>query len=81
MDQYKNYIHDLGALVVERGLQAKKEAEDSSSDFAVGKLSAIHDIVTIMLELSKNFNLDVNTIGLNDVKPDKDLLIYREANN
>jgi hypothetical protein len=73
----QHYLRDLGYLVRERALDAKREAEASEPsgvDFAKGRLMAYHEVVSLMQSQASAFGIDLAELALNDIDPDKDLL-------
>lgn len=69
-----SYIRDLGQLVGEKALEAKKNAQSSSDSYDIGFLMAFHDIVSLMQSQAIAFDIPFNEIGLSDIDPDTDLL-------
>ena len=77
--KYKYYLHDLGFLIREDALDAKKsrdrETKNSTSYmFQEGRLSAYYEIITLMQQQAKGFGIDLEDINLEGVHPDKDLV-------
>ena len=75
-DSHRYYLRDLGFLVKERALDAKKDYQNSSEDgkaFAEGYLAAYHHVIDMMKNQSVSFNIDEKDISLNDFDPDKEL--------
>ena len=73
-----DYLLDLGALVRELALRAKQEYEvERSSDdaqFLLGRLSALHEIVSLMQQQATAFDLDLEDVSLGGIDADRDLL-------
>ena len=77
-DKYKNYLEDLGVLLQEKARAAKKDKDDSlnqgDKDYAIGYLMAFHEIIDLMKQQAKAFNINQRDIGLADINAEKDLL-------
>ena len=77
-DSAANYLLDLGGLVRELALRAKQEHEDqrSSADaqFLLGRLSALHEIVSLMQQQAIAFGLALKDVSLEGIDPERDLL-------
>ncbi len=77
-DKFKSYLYDLGMLLKEKAKEAKSEKEAASStkdaDYEVGYLMAFHEVIDVMKEQAKAFNIEQKDIGLADIDPDPDLL-------
>jgi hypothetical protein len=73
-----NYIRDLGGLVGEIALQAKREYDDGrSSDeasYLLGRLMALHEIASLMQQQAAVFGLSLDDLSMEDLEPDRDLL-------
>ena len=78
IEQYKNYVHDLGLLIKEKARRAKIERdsnlETSDANYKLGYLMAYYEVVSLMKQQSDSFEIDQGTIGLGDIEPDKELL-------
>lgn len=77
-DSAANYLLDFGGLVRELALRAKQEYEDqrSSADaqFLLGRLGALHEIVSLMQQQAIAFSLALKDVSLEGIDPDRDLL-------
>ena len=77
-DKYKNYIYDLGMLFAEKALDAKHNKDISSKsdnyDYNIGYLMAFHEIIDIMKQQAKVFNINEKDIGLSGIDAESDLL-------
>ena len=72
-----HYLLDLGRLLKELALDAKREAKLANGPdkaFQKGKLLAYHEIVSLMQQQAKVFGLPAHSIGLEDIDPETDLL-------
>ena len=72
-----HYLLDLGRLLKELALDAKREAKPANGPdkaFQNGKLLAYHEIVNLMQQQAKVFGLPPHSIGLEDIDPETDLL-------
>ena len=71
------YIQDLGVLLKELALRAKNEATTVSEDdrgFALGRLTAMHEVISLMQQQATAFGLDLRDIGLDGINPERDLV-------
>ncbi|MDI1433326.1 hypothetical protein [Polyangium sorediatum] len=71
------YLRDLGGLLKEMALRAKKEALSASEadrGFALGRLMAMHEVISLMQQQADAFGLDVKDIGLEEISPEQDLV-------
>ena len=72
-----NYLRDLGELVKEqaRAAKAAKEAVAGSDDhdFELGRLTAWHEVVSLMQQQALAFAISLAELSLDDVSPERDL--------
>lgn len=71
------YLRDLGALLKEKALEARRERDGASAEdrpYALGRLTAFHEVVSLMQQQAEAFGLDLEDVGLADVVPERDLL-------
>ncbi len=71
------YLRDLGGMIKTEALHAKLAAELAGGDeaaFAAGRLSALYQVTSLMLQQAKSFGLDSDAVGLLDFDPDSELL-------
>jgi hypothetical protein len=71
------YVRDLGILIKEKALEAKKESRSSPEDeraFALGRLMAFHEVISLMQQQARAFGITLEELGLDDIQPEKDLL-------
>ncbi|UOQ90631.1 hypothetical protein MUN74_06895 [Agromyces endophyticus] len=71
------YLQDLGDLVKQAGLEAKRvarTAEETDRQFALGRLSAFYEIISLMQQQAEAFNLELVAVGLEDIDPDRELI-------
>lgn len=76
---YKNYLTDLGPLILERALEAKqmKQREvrgTEAYEYASGRLMAYNEVISIMQQQAGGFNIPLAELKLEKVDPDRDLL-------
>lgn len=75
---YKNYLHDLGILIKEEALEAKKKKKLSKTineiQFNTGYMMGFHRVISLMQQQAEVFNIDFKDISLNDIDPYEDLL-------
>ena len=76
-DAASNYLRDLGDLLKQAAFAAREESRHSgqvNDQFALGRLSAFHEVVSLMQQQASVFELDLRSLSLEDVDPDRDLL-------
>lgn len=73
-DKYKNYLYDLGILINELSLEAKKSAHEKKSDFSIGYLAGFHRVVSIMQQQALAFDIPLEQIALSNIDADIDLV-------
>jgi len=79
MNKYRNYLYDLGFLIKERALNAKKtrEQEEKGSEgymYESGRLMAFNEVVSIMQQQAEAFGIPLEELRLEDIDPDRDLV-------
>jgi hypothetical protein len=73
-----NYLEDLGCHIKELAIGAKrardatKEPEDRA--YAIGRLMAFHEVVSLMQQQASAFGLQLTDLCLADIEPERDLL-------
>lgn len=71
------YLRDLGELIKERAREAKREKDTAEGtdryDYELGRLMALHEVVSLMQQQAEAFGLDVSALALDDISPEKDL--------
>jgi hypothetical protein len=77
--RYKNYLLDLGFLIKEEALAARKKRDGEKKgsreySFESGRLMAFHYIIGLMQQQANAFGIPLEDLRLEDVDPDKDLL-------
>ncbi|MCP4774497.1 MAG: hypothetical protein GY880_09680 [Planctomycetaceae bacterium] len=76
-DTYKHYLRDLGMLIREQALQARKDADSAAADdlpFQLGQSTSYYVVTTLMLQQADAFGLSPDDVGLAGLNPDQDLL-------
>jgi hypothetical protein len=77
-DTTANYLRDLGDLIKRAALDARAErdrsTDESLAQFNLGRLTALHDVVSLMQQQAVAFGLDVRDLALDDIDPERDLL-------
>jgi hypothetical protein len=71
------YVRDLGILLTEKALEAKQESQLASEDeraFALGRLMAFHEVISLMQQQARVFGISWEELGLDGIQPEKDLL-------
>lgn len=72
-DTHSNYLRDLGALLYERALDARRNATTAEA-FQEGRAFAYYEVVALMLDQAAAFQIPPAELGLEGVLPDRDLL-------
>ncbi len=77
-NKFKNYLYDLGYFLKEKAKDAKKEKSVSSNSedsiYQEGYLMAYYEVLDLMKQQAKAFNIEDKEIGLEDIDPERDLL-------
>lgn len=69
------YLLDLGTLLKAQAVTAKRESKaDPTDSFALGRLMAYHEVISLMQQQAQAFGLPLESLNLNDIDPDRDLL-------
>lgn len=71
------YLSDLGRLLKEMAVEAKHNRDSALADdqaFAVGRLIAFRDVMSLMQEQLVAFNIPLRRLRLEDINPENDLL-------
>ncbi len=75
---YKGYLRDLGYLLKEMGLEAKKEYEQSKGTeneaHKCGYFMGFHRVLTLMHQQAEGFQIPLSDLTWNDFDPDDDLI-------
>jgi len=71
---YSDYLRDLGLLVREYALEAKRHQAEAATPFMDGYLSGFHRIVSLMQQQAEAFGLPPEAIGLDGIDPEVDLV-------
>lgn len=73
-----NYLRDLGDLVKRTAFAAKAEYDQAKGQdderYMLGRLIALHEVVSLMQQQAASFGLDLAGIALEDIDPERDLL-------
>jgi hypothetical protein len=77
-DTAANYLRDLGDLIKRAALNARAARDGSTGEldiqFNLGRLTAFHEVVSLMQQQAVAFDLDVADLSLDDIDPERDLL-------
>lgn len=72
------YARDLGFLVRELAVRARREWEEGrqgeDARYLAGRLSALHEIVSLMQDQAVAFGIDLEDVALDGFDADRDLL-------
>ncbi len=76
LENYENYLHDLGYVIKEEALNAKKEIsmDDKEKDYKTGYMMGFHRVISLMQQYAKLFDIPLKKNALRDIDPYKDLL-------
>lgn len=70
-DIYKNFLIDT----IQEILEKKRSCNSHQlQDFDKGYNFALYEIISLLIEQSNNFGIDMAEIGLNDIDPERDYL-------
>jgi hypothetical protein len=64
-------------LLKEKALEAKEESQSVSGDqrgFALGRLMAFHEVVSLMQQQAQAFGIPLEALGLEGIQPERDLV-------
>ena len=74
---HESHLRDLGGLIKEMAREAKREEEAASGseryDIALGRLTAFHEVVSLMQQQAEAFGLDLPTLASDNISPERDL--------
>jgi hypothetical protein len=77
-DRLGNYLADLGALLKQEALDAKTQALQEvgkpGHPFALGRLTAYYEVLSLMKQQADAFGMKASEISLQDFDVDRDLL-------
>jgi hypothetical protein len=78
--KYKYYLEDLGFLLREQAMEAKKR-RDTAQDkedrlFHSGGLLAYYAVISLMQQQADVFDIPLEELRLDGLDPDRDLLRY-----
>ncbi len=76
-DLHANYLLDLGYLIRENAEKAKNGlalASDDDRAFEQGRLSAYHEVLSLMQQQAVAFELPLQDLALDGLDADRDLL-------
>ncbi len=72
------YLLDLGRLISERALVAKRDKETArdgaSRAYATGRLMGLHEVISLMQQQAIAFGLPAEVVGLDAIDPERDLV-------
>lgn len=71
------YLLDLCRLLKAAARKAKDKKDrcpQADRDFALGRLMAYHEVMSLIQQQALAFDLDLADLGLDDVDPERDLL-------
>jgi hypothetical protein len=71
------YLRDLGLLLREMALAAQGEKSRATAcdfQYALGRLTAMQEVISVMQQQARVFGIEFETIGLHGLDAEKDLL-------
>lgn len=72
------YLSDLGALLKHEALEARSQAsaetDELSHQFALGRLTAYYEVLSLMKQQAEAFGIDAAALSLEHFDPDRELL-------
>jgi len=79
MSKYTNYLFDLGLLIKERALEARRERDQqpigsAERDFHSGRVLGFNEVLSIMQQQAEGFDIPLSELRIDDINPDRDLI-------
>jgi hypothetical protein len=71
------YVRDLCTLLKEKAMEAKAESRAAPADqreFALGRLMAFHEVISLMQQQAQAFGIELDALGLDEIDPERDLV-------
>ncbi len=76
-----NYLADPGALLKQEALDAKAQVSEEvgkpGHQFALGRLTAYYEVLSLMKQQANAFGIEATEISLHDFDTDRELLVDR----
>lgn len=77
-EKHKNYLYDLGLILKERALEARRQRdklplESLDREFQSGRVIAFNELISIMQQQAEGFEIALSDLRLDDIVPDRDL--------
>jgi hypothetical protein len=77
-DVHSNYLADLGALLLELAANARVAAnEPDAGDYERGRLFAYYEVISLLLNQARAFQVSAADLGLDGFDAERELLISR----
>jgi hypothetical protein len=76
MSTLEHYLDDLGSLLKEQALEAKRQHETAPVEekcFCAGRLLAYNEVLSLMISQALAFGIDPEVINLSGFDPDQEL--------
>jgi hypothetical protein len=75
---HRDYLFDLGPLLKERALEARRQREESprgspEREFQSGRVMAFNEVISIIQQQAEGFGIPLADLRLEDIVPDRDL--------
>jgi hypothetical protein len=77
-EKHENYLFDLGLLLKERALEARRQRDELPEEspdrtFQSGRVIAFNEVISIMQQQAEGFDIPLSDLRLEDIDPDRDL--------
>ena len=69
-----NYLLDLGMLLREMALEAKKTSIENESEYDLGRVMAYYEVISLMQQQAKTFEIELSDLNMEEFDPDQKLL-------
>jgi hypothetical protein len=75
---HEDYLFDLGLLIKERALEARRQRDESPQgsperEFQSGRVLAFNEVISIMQQQAEGLGIPLTDLRLEDIVPDRDL--------
>jgi hypothetical protein len=72
--KYRNYLCDLGPVLLDRARQAlqQRDGSRSSRQFYAGRLMAFNEVLSILIQQAERFEIPVEELRLEGIDLDRD---------
>lgn len=77
-DSMRLYLRDLGLLLKEKARGAKDDeslaGDEQDRRFRAGRLMAFHEVISLMQQQARAFQIPLEELCLDDIDPERELL-------